>query len=808
MIGTVVHSRTRGDLARRSEPSEATITLESDARAEIVRDERTLRPGERVGRYEVERRVGEGGHAVVFRAIDRELDRTVALKVLTRDPGRAIDAERRERMLREARSLAQLTDPNIVQIFDVGEHGDSIYIAMEFVAHSLHSWLEERHRDWRESFELLVEAGCGLRAAHEAGFVHRDFKPANVLVGDDGRVRVADFGIAIHDGSVETPAAESSWQSLSDDRLTRTGACIGTPMYMSPEQLAGGDLDHRSDQFSFCVAWFRALYGVPPFRGRSAPELRAQIRAGRIQAPARGSVAPRWLDAAIRRGLSVDPADRWPNMAALLEHVQRRRRGGSWRALVVALAGVGIAGAFALGPADEGRLRGAGIEPAEDQPAVAVAADPRSEQLQVELDRVASMYEAGRYREALEPATELVDDTDAIGDVALRARAEYELGRLETELSIAGGIDRIEQAYFDAASLGERDLRTAALVHLIRASASERADYAKADEWARHALAELDAESADDAVRAEVLSAIADVASSRGDAQTARANHRRALELRRGLEGGHEAELAESRLGLGQDYLRHQEFAEAREHLERALELRSEALGADHPDLASVHNALGLLALETGQRKLAVEHYHRGLDIVNAAYGEGHPRSAPILQNLANTTMREPEQAHVYMLEALRLREQAYGPHHPRLAGLVIAVGNSYVAIGNLDAAEAQYRRAAEMIRSAGGDTPLLCDLELARVSVLRGEHDRAIEMMDAILLRDPKDHGTPVNHARSLSRISRMIWETGLQPVRAHALAGDAYAELIEVGAFADAENLAKYFADPPEPIPAAPLF
>src|SRR5262245_37690244 len=206
---------------------------------------------------------------VVYAAYDPELDRRVALKLL--HAGGSVEA--RKRLLREAQAMARLAHPNVIAVHDVGTWGDEVFVAMEFVEGPT---LAERVRDeepgWREVLDLYLQAGEGLAAAHVAGIVHRDFKPQNALVGRDGRVRVLDFGLARGTGALPPREAEEGPDSgaapgLLVTPLTRSGSRMGTPAYMSPEQFEGLPADELSDQFSFCVALYEALYGERPFGG-------------------------------------------------------------------------------------------------------------------------------------------------------------------------------------------------------------------------------------------------------------------------------------------------------------------------------------------------------------------------------------------------------------------------------------------------------------------------------------------------------------------------------------------------------------
>ncbi len=312
-------------------------------------DPRRLEDGDptRVGRYHVLRRLGVGGMSIVFDAFDPELDRRVALKLL--DPARFdTTGDSRARLIREARAMAQVSHPNVVPVYDVGEHEDAVYIAMELVhGQTLGHWTAETARPWSEVLQMYMQAGRGLAAAHRAGLVHRDFKPENVLVGDDGRARVVDFGLArpastesmiedALDGDVLLPGDTATDLTVTggvdvtrfDDsvtgpegQVTVTGVICGTPAYMAPEQHLGQPAGPKCDQFSYCVALWEALYLERPFQGKTAFAIADAILEGRLRIPPKKSFVPVWLRNIITRGLATDPRDRHDTMNSMLASV-------------------------------------------------------------------------------------------------------------------------------------------------------------------------------------------------------------------------------------------------------------------------------------------------------------------------------------------------------------------------------------------------------------------------------------------------------------------------------------------------------
>lgn len=259
-----------------------------------------LAAGDLVGPYELMEHVGTGGYGSVYRARDSRLERDIALKVFHRH------AE--HRAAHEARAMAQLRHENIVSVHDVGGDHGHVYIAMEYVDGStLCDWLANEDPDWRQILRAFLAAGRGLAAAHAKQIIHRDFKPANVLVGNDGCVRVIDFGLARADNDPDDEQAELP---------------VGTREYMSPEQYRGESVDARTDQFSFAVSLYEALYGERPFRGGTMADVVRRIESGTVPSPSTTSSSLVALHAIIAKALSSDAADRFETMPALLARLE------------------------------------------------------------------------------------------------------------------------------------------------------------------------------------------------------------------------------------------------------------------------------------------------------------------------------------------------------------------------------------------------------------------------------------------------------------------------------------------------------
>jgi len=307
-------------------------------------------PAAQVGQYKIEAEIGGGGMGIVFRALDTKLHRPVAMKFLSEDMA---DAAARRRFQREAQAASSLNHPHILTVYDAGEFEGRQYLVTEFIdGGTLTNWVQRQPRNWQETSELLAGVADALAAAHQAGILHRDIKPDNILVTTTGYAKLADFGLAKLEGDKTAPAN----RSLTEVR-TQPGMIVGTIAYMSPEQASGKALDARSDVFSFGVVLYEMLAGRRPFQASNDLELLQQVIHAR-PAPLNNAI-PEPLRAVVMRALEKDPADRLPSMrelVATLRSVQRPseertaasagRRKWFTAASIAALVIVGIASAF------------------------------------------------------------------------------------------------------------------------------------------------------------------------------------------------------------------------------------------------------------------------------------------------------------------------------------------------------------------------------------------------------------------------------------------------------------------------------
>jgi serine/threonine protein kinase/outer membrane protein assembly factor BamB len=452
----------------------------------------------RLSRYLLLRPLGSGGAGIVYDGYDPELARRVAIKVLR--PGRRDSeaaARARARFVREAQSIARLSHPNVIGVFDVGTystadldlealqqlsksrrvgHDDGVFIVMEVVdGGDVSSWLEAADRTWRQILDVFIAAGRGLAAAHASGIVHRDFKPGNVLVGKDGRVKVVDFGLALTYGTTDSSSGShsGSFGDLSpragelsvgapadtlgpeaDARLTRTGALVGTPAYMAPEQHTGEPADQKADQFAFCASLFRALYRRYPFDGRTVDTLLDQKLRHEVAAPERSGV-PAWLRRILLRGLAAQPTDRFADMAALLaalanDPARRARRALRATAIPLVCAALGYSGWLFTRPGTvEVIAQRAGV------PVAGVEVFIDDEPLPKENDRARGEVAAGLHRVRVtapdhRPAETVVDvRRGGVHDVAVEL--QHEEGIFDLEVDPRGG-----SVFVDGVDFGSR----------------------------------------------------------------------------------------------------------------------------------------------------------------------------------------------------------------------------------------------------------------------------------------------------------------------------------------------------------------
>jgi tetratricopeptide (TPR) repeat protein/tRNA A-37 threonylcarbamoyl transferase component Bud32 len=719
-----------------------------------------------IGPFVVHSKLGEGAMGVVYAGYDVGLDRKVALKLVRRQ---LLDKPAvRERMIREAQAMARLSSPYVVQVYQVGPHRDGIYVAMEFVdGLGFGGWLKAARRSWQLVLRTLCDAGRGLAAAHAAGLVHRDFKPDNVLVDASGRARVLDFGLVQSDngaaGGGDTDELTRSTSGIDDTmhssgvitgemdrsnvhwsvRLTQFGRAVGTPAYMSPEQHFGDPVGTFSDQFSFAITLYEALYGVRPFAGDSWDSLKAQVRRGVVPPPPPESRVPAWVFKVLQRGLAIEPDQRWPTMDAMVDALEAdpgraRRRAAGVAALLGVASAVSYAVALSREPVAVDRCVGAAQE-------------------------LAGVWDAGRKAEVA--AAFAATHASFAADV--RERVESRLDGYagawvdeHVEICEANHAGRQTGHLLDLrmACLGRHRSRMAALVEVLAS-----ADQAVVEN-AVQAVAALPSVAA--CADAAALLAVAPP----DDPQTAQRvdQLRRQLERAEALEGtgrydqglelalkvdieakalGYAPLAAEAALGAGGLLMAVGRLDEAQEALGRAVTLgvvsdmhalaataaakrifvlgneglrrHDEALAAelfvgalidrandrDGRLAALLHNNLGVVQQTRRAFDAAGAEYERAIAAFRKLGDEDDPLLAVTYHNLGNMYLDQGrgEPARVNYTHARLLFTRLLGEHHPLVAHPLAGIGDVDVAAGAWAAAIASHEQALALMEAAYG---------------------------------------------------------------------------------------------------------
>ncbi len=781
-------------------------TLVGEGDRPVVGDPQLVRAGTSIGRYLVLERLGAGGMGVVWSAYDPELDRKVAIKLLHADVG---SSSGHTRLLREAQALARLAHPNVVTVHDVGTHGEAVFVAMELVTGTtLSAWVRAAPRRWSEILEVLLAAGSGVAAAHDAGLVHRDIKPDNIMIGSDDRVRVMDFGLA-RDGGAPIAAGDelSISQSLTRVDITMAGAIVGTPAYMPPEQWAG-ELPHaRGDQFSFCVTCWEALYGELPFRGSTLAELGARIASGQAEPPPAGTAVPRWVARTLGKGLATRADDRFLSLRDLLGALQAGRRRARRRtigfgllaAAVVASAVVGermitrhraeLACAataeeiHALWPGDHDEVRAeirarfsaTALDYADDAfTRAAAGADVYAHELRDAIDQQCRVDAAqpstgaasgclDERRSAL--ATLLEDFRDADSVTVQRATAAtLGLPRIsdcldETFVARRGAPDDPELARavaevrvrLEVARTHERAGRYSAALREVEA-ASERA---KAIAWAPlvaevHSVLGNVALALGDYERSEreLLDAFAE-ATAAGDDDLAVAAASAMVNLVGGIDGRH----AEGMV-----------WAHVTEALLERLGDVEGLRGANYlAELGNLEHSRGDPAAAERSHRRALELHAALLGEHDLAVAKGHARLGADALAVGDTTRAIDEYE-----RAVALFEAILGSDHPDLADYLNGLGGTRRLMGDDREAERLFARAARLLERSVGAESVPFAQSLSNVALVRLERgdpagalpelERALGILERALGRDHLDLSTVLmNLGLSYAQLGRL---------------------------------------------------
>jgi serine/threonine-protein kinase len=698
------------------------------------------------GLFEIRRELGRGGMGAVYEAYDRDLDRIVALKVHTRPDGEAT----LRRMRREARAMARVVHPNVLTVHRVGTHQGSLYIAMEYAPRgTLRQWLQQP-RTTAQILDLFAEAALGLHAAHRAGLVHRDFKPDNVLIDDEGRPKVADFGLA-------NPASSTAGSSVTDgasptidgdNPATMSRQFVGTPAYMAPEQFYGLPLDGRTDQFALCVALHEALYGVRPFDLEPVTGLVLRIEEGmfrELPTPL-PRVAPPRVRAVLRRGLQPRASDRFADMGQFVRALQRartpsqRRRG--WAAVgLVALTAGGVWWARTSAPAcrdPNAELRGVWDESRRATlrslggPDPAAAAAGRV--LVSQLDRYAEQWTA-----------QWQDTCTAGNSPAQMSCLHRARGRL---LSLVQNVEHIGGSALASATIAVDTL-----------PAPRDCITAEQETPARPEVAALEAEISaytDERVLGRAVLAIPKLRGALDRALVledprlaALANQQLALALDDGgrpeeatpyyraavsdaLESGHAVMTALSMSALMSHLAEMGEVDEVRQlrPMLVAVHRRIDDRWIDGLLASDAANYLGIL----GEYDEAAAQGERAVDIWTKLRGTDSPSTLRALHNLmlVYRRMRRLDEARASAERLVAGTARVLGEHSPQSARAMSLLAEMCAEIGDLECATSYSKRSQEVLEALGAVKPAL-ELELLHSAMVvqkhAGERERALEI-------------------------------------------------------------------------------
>ncbi|MCH9688698.1 MAG: serine/threonine-protein kinase [Deltaproteobacteria bacterium] len=729
----------------------------------VTRDESSggrppIRGRGQLGRFSLKGTLGQGGMGIVLEAYDDTLARTVALKLLY---GRMVES-RRKRLLREAQALAQLSHPNVVQVYEVGVIEEQMFIAMELVeGQNLRRWQEQR-RPWRQVIDVYEQAGRGLAAAHAEGLIHRDFKPENCIMGNNGRVCVLDFGLArglrdTDDSSDGTTKPESLDKSSLTRKITQSGKVLGTLSFLPLQQLVGLPADEKSDQYSFCVSVYEALYGVLPFCDAAALTLLHAQEDRNFQPVPSGSGVPRRVRKILLRGLARDPNERWPSVEALLHALLKVRHPRRWR-VVAGAAVLGLsfgAGAFAVEMQEEpcsdpdAELDGA-WSPA-DKKAVRTAfessAHPEAQQLfervENELDDYTHqwvvMYEVS-CRANLRRSVDARDEDERIQCL------DRHLGRLKATIDTLAGIETPAQALermvlpFKLPGLescndpvASRDATPldAGLRKEVTALRRE-IDHANtlADVGALSPATAVATSAVDSARRLEHLPTLAEALETLGRLQAMGPGAKGAVvTLQQGIqvaaEARHDSSAARAWTSLIYALMAANQF-------ERANDLTFAATAAversnDELARAWLLNNMGALHGQQGNDQRAAELLEQALAVKQELLGPDHIDVGVSWFNLGHALNRSgrADEARRAFENARSIMVATVGASHPHVASVETGLGHLRRGEQQLDEAAKHHQRALEIREGAFGPHDIQVAKSLAHLGHIRNEQGR-----------------------------------------------------------------------------------
>jgi tetratricopeptide (TPR) repeat protein len=754
-----------------------TLPREAASGGTPAADLERLTRGDGLDRYLILERVGAGAMGVVYAAYDPRLDRRVALKLLRPSVAAKGKDKAQLRLLQEARAVAQLSDPHVVSVYDAGTVDGHVYVAMEYVeGTTLKAYLAERKRPWAEVLELLRAAGRGLAAAHAAGLVHRDFKPENILIGKGGRVVVTDFGLA-RSAALEggdpgaLPALTPAVPSFAAQDLTRTGTTVGTPAYMAPEQWRGQTVDARTDQFSFCVTAYEALFGRRPFDATTLEALREQMLGGQVNDAHRSVRLPHRVREAILRGLSPDPTQRHRSMNVLLPLLDAARGKRTFFRVAAAVVGVvvALASTALLWNATRLPICASGHE------RLAAAWGPERK----EVIRQALLGTRRSFAKTAWVRTERVLNAFA-SDWRAMQQQTCEGGQLRAEISR----DRL---YARAACLERALTDLNALTHVLAQAdgrvveraveaASGLTPVTRCDSALVGGTQELPATGRKrrevDAGRRQLAEAAALMESGHyADGLSA------ALAAEKKLEAtGFDPAQAEALELIGRLKMRLGQHVEAVEDLREAI-YRAQSAGDDRTALRANISLLGIFASDPGKREEATL-WTRQAHAMLRRIGGDEVLEAKLLTNEGVRAVSEGDypRARQLLTKALRLKRETLGPRHPSLAYSLNVLGATALRQGQLDEGLRSLHEALALREGAlGPDHPDVA-MSLANLAGALFDHQRCDEALPlarrALAIREVALGASHLETAQSLRTLGFVLECTGEDVEGAQVLA------------------------------------
>ena len=722
-----------------------------------------LQEGSHIDRYQILGLIGKGGMGAVYKAYDSELERSIAIKILTVVPQQGQAASKpHARLMREAQALARLSHPNVVSVFDVGTFEEGVYIAMEYVkGKTLRAWLSATTPTQKEIIHVLSNAGKGLQAAHEEGIVHRDFKPDNVLVGDKGQVKVVDFGLARASEFEDAVTAHEEVTSLLDPTvgekllstpITKAGARIGTTVYMAPEHFLSQELDEKTDQFSFCVTFFEALYGRRPFPENSALDFEQHIISGTTKIPTDATV-PKWIEEIILKGLSVSKADRHASISELLDALkndpeiaksQKRKKQLLLVAFVLASVLVLFVGTILFSRTYElcsgadrkvldiwnhenktkirSSFAGTGLSYATDT-----------------FDRVATRIDdyttkwKNEYTEACEATRVRGEQSEEIMDLRMGCLHKHLLNTQALTLVFAEADKTVvEKAIQAVSSLSgfsncndlellqsriplAKDKKTRNQVRSIREKMARVKALCRTGKYRKglELVQDLNQEakmSGYQPVQAEVLVQFGELLEKIGEYNEAEMILYDAARV--AGESKYALVAAQALVGLvrvvGYQQARH----DAGISIARAAEVMIAVTGVENVELRSrILNNLGILFLRKGDYDKALDHVRNARNVYEKAFGRDHLHIATSLNHLGGVFLLRGDfdKALEHHRQALAIREKELGPEHPYVAYSLNNIGDVLQEQGKHDSALEYLQKSVKILEKAlGSGHPIL----------------------------------------------------------------------------------------------------